>query len=162
MFVCFLKLHKTVVYRLALYEVLSAMEFSAAHIGMVYAVVYSSLTVERTSCYRVRSIVPRCSVHEADVYRVDINTSICSCVFHKNLQILEPLYVVSSLLVSLIVTATLLGINLTQSRAFAGLIEDILCVHTILFPVLVLITAHCRHGNHPLSSSMSKEESCSF
>ena len=64
-------------------------------------------------------------------------------VFHKNLQRLEPLYVVSSLLAPLVLTATLLGINLIQPSQedlvlVCGLKEEI--VYVIIFSVLVLIS----------------------
>ena len=61
-------------------------------------------------------------------------------VFHKNLQRLEPLYVVSSLLVPLVVTAAMLGTNFTRSRLqdACGLRESV--IYEIIFSVLVLIS----------------------
>ena len=74
-------------------------------------------------------------------------------VFHKNLQRLKPLYVVSSLLVSMVVTATLLGENLRSGYPCER--EDI--VYSIIFAVLVLtsLLIVVMHGNHPLSSFLN-------
>ena len=62
-------------------------------------------------------------------------------VFHKNLQKLESLYVVSSLIIPLAVTSTLLGLNFSASRPSLGkacLIDSV--VYSIIFAVLVFIT----------------------
>ena len=140
--VCVLKLHKTLVYRLALYQVLSAMEFSVVCIA---ASVYD-LVIDLNGSYAAGTVLPMfealllSSAFIKLMFTVWIVIHLFAlAVFHKNLQRLEPLYVVSSLLVPLVVTAALLGMNLTPSLQEACvLIADI--VYTIIFSVLVLIS----------------------
>ena len=60
-------------------------------------------------------------------------------VFHKNLQRLERLYVVSSLLIPLAVTIVLLGINLTGCHGYRTYRwEEIIFI--IIFAVLVIVS----------------------
>ena len=62
-------------------------------------------------------------------------------VFHKNLQRLERLYLVSSLLIPLAVTIVLLGINLTGCHGYRTctyLREEIIFI--IIFTVLVIVS----------------------
>ena len=75
-------------------------------------------------------------------------------VFHKNLQSLEPLYVVSSLFVPLVVTAALLGTNLTQSRwqEACGLRE------IILYIIKFLCLSHCSSSSWEPSSVIEHAE----
>ena len=89
--------------------------------------------------------------------------SIHLAVFHKNLQRLERLYVVSAHLIPLAVTIVLLGINLTGCHGNSTYLREEI-IFIIIFAVLVLVSLlmHGRHGNHTLSSSMSKEECRSF
>ena len=167
--VCVLKLHKTLVYRLALYQVLSAMEFSFmwitaaayqlhlfnVHVPYSYNVSYpngsyhldnaingSDLSYDfKPAAVAVFEALLLGSAYIKLMFTVWIVIHLFAlAVFHKNLQRLEPLYVVSSLLVPLIVTAALLGMNLTPSRLqeACGLREEV--VYSILFSVLVLIS----------------------
>ena len=141
-FVCVLKLHKTLVYRLALYQVLSAMGFSVVWIAVGAFTLLSAdnyyNVVNVTSWFEALLLG---SAFIKLMFTVWIVIHLFAlAVFHKNLQRLEPLYVVSSLLVPLIVTATLLGMNLTPSRLqeACGLREEV--VYSIIFSVLVLIS----------------------
>ena len=164
-FVCVLKLHKTLVYRLALYQVLSAMGFSfvwiTAAVYQIRPAAYMNISYSYIDSY------PNGSYHLDNgsyLYPYDKPVAVFEAlllgsafiklmftvwivihlfalaVFHKNLQRLEPLYVVSSLLVPLVVTAALLGMNLTPSRLqeACGLREEV--VYSIIFSVLVLIS----------------------
>ena len=160
-FVCVLKLHKTLVYRLALYQVLSAMEFSVVWIAVgAFALhpahYYHQVNVTSYWYYNNTSYTDHYSEYVdqlAPVFEALLLGStfiklmftvwivihlFALAVFHKNLKRLEPLYVVSSLLVTLIVTATLLVMNLVPSRLQEAcrFREDI--VYTIIFSVLVL------------------------
>ena len=139
-FVCVLKLHKTLVYRLALYQVLSAIEFSVVSSGSVYDFIYDH---ESFQVYVVMEALLLSSAFIKLMFTVWISIHLFAlAVFHKNLQRLEPLYVVSSHLVSMVVTATLLGVNLTPSRiqelGICNLVAN--TVHIIIFTVLVLIS----------------------
>ena len=132
-FVCVLKLHKTLVYRLALYQVLSAIEFSALWITAIVPsgpfIIYQS-TIEALllgSAFIKLMFTVWIVIH-----------LFALAVFHKNLQRLEPLYVVSSLLVPLVVTATLLGVNLTPSSFEICDLMEANIVYIIIFTVLVL------------------------
>ena len=139
-FVCVLKLHKTLVYRLALYQVLSAMEFSVLWITSITVHTYSYNWLNSFAVFEALLLT---SAFIKLMFTMWIVIHLFAlAVFHKNLRRLEPLYVVSSLLVPLVVTAALLGTNLTQSesrfRETCGLKEYILYV--IIFAVLVLIS----------------------
>ena len=133
-FVCVLKLHKTLVYRLALYQVLSAMECSIVWITAA-VLEFASLPHLVSEVLLIGSAFIKLML----IVWIAIHL-FALAVFHKNLQRLEPLYVVSSLLVPLVVTAALLGVNLTQSnlQEACGLSEGV--VYGIVFSVLVLIS----------------------
>ena len=60
-------------------------------------------------------------------------------VFHKNLQRLERLYVVSSLLIPLAVTIVLLGINLTPCHGYRTYLREEI-IFIIIFAVLVIVS----------------------
>ena len=140
--VCKQRLHKTLVYRLAMYQVLSAMEFSIiwiiAAVNQIYPLMSGNHRVSVTPAIVYRLTTDGVIVHQVDVHRLDINTSICSCrVFHKNLQRLELLYVVSSLLIPLAVTIVLLGINLTGCRGHSTYLREEI-IFIVIFAVLVL------------------------
>ena len=143
--VCALKLHKTLVYRLALYQVLSAMEFSVVWItASVCSVVLSTTrpifneTTLISETVNVETIFEALLLGSAFIklmFTVWIVIHLFAlAVFHKNLQRLEPLYVVSSLLVPLVVTAALLGLTLQEACSLMA--ANI--VYTIIFTVLVL------------------------
>ena len=160
-FVCVLKLHKTLVYRLALYQVLSAMEFSVVWITaavycnymymnhMPYSYTYNGTTMSMTSNDSML-VDKHAAMFEALLlgsafiklmFTVWISIHLFAlAVFHKNLQRLEPLYVVSSLLVPMAIATTLLVMNLTPSRwqEACNLREGI--VYTIIFAVLIVIS----------------------
>ena len=166
-FVCVLKLHKTLVYRLALYQVLSAMEFSVVWITAAAPQLRQAYKIESFT-YNVSYLNGSYHLVNVSHFSLDVKPApavvvfealllgsafikliftfwivihlFALAVFHKNLQRLEPLYVVSSLLVPLVVTATLLGVNLTPSslQEACGLIEN--TVYIIIFAVLVLIS----------------------
>ena len=75
--VCKQKLHKTLVYRLATYQVLSAMEFS------ILWIIAGTLTISELENDNTRIVLNALLMHgfivyEADVHRLDIVTSICS------------------------------------------------------------------------------------
>ena len=84
-------------------------------------------------------------------------------VFHKNLQRLERLYVVSSLLIQLAVTIVLLGINLTGCHGNSTYLwEEIMFI--IIFAVLVLVsllmvvmgTIHCHRAYRRRNAVLSE------
>ena len=145
-FVCVLKLHKTPVYRMALYQVLSAVEFSVVWItASVYDLVstYTGANFYESFSVTVQTVFEALLLGSAFIklmFTVWIVIHLFAlAVFHKNLQRLEPLYVVSSLLVPLVVTAALLGVNFTPRLQVACvLIADI--VYTIIFSILVLLS----------------------
>ena len=82
-------------------------------------------------------------VDQADVHRLDIDTSICSAVFHINLQRLERLYMVSSLLIPLSVTIVLVGINLTGCHGNSTYLREEI-IFIIIFELLVLVSCQGR------------------
>ena len=129
--VCKQKLHKTLVYRLALYQVLSAMDFSI--IWMI-----ASLNILFYT-YKVGVVLDSLLMGSSFIklmFTVWISIHLFAlAVFHKNLQRLERLYVVSSLLIPLAVTIVLLGINLTSC---ANNREQIIFI--IIFAVLMLVS----------------------
>ena len=131
--VCVLKLHKTLVYRLALYQVLSAMEFSILWIAVLSQILngsdYSLIVI---NALLLGSMVMKL------MFTVWIVVHLFAlAVFHKKLQRLEPLYVASSLLIPLMVTAVILYIGLAGiTSKYACMFEDIMYI--IVFGVLVL------------------------
>ena len=144
--VCKQKLHKTLVYRLAIYQVLSAMEFSIiwifASINQLY--VYASVT-NATVVGNMRPAIVLYSLLMGSsfiklMFTVWISIHLFAlAVFHRNLQRLERLYVVSSLLIPLAVTIVLLGINLTSCHGNSTYRwEEIIFI--IIFAVLVIVS----------------------
>ena len=132
--VCKQRLHKTLVYRLAMYQILSAMEFS-----ILWIIVYTK------SLYPLKVVIVLDSLLMGSsfiklMFTVWISIHLFAlAVFHKNLQRFERLYVVSSLLIPLAVTIVLLGINLTGcygNRTYPW--EEIIFI--IIFAVLVLVS----------------------
>ena len=129
--VCKQRLHKTLVYRLALYQVLSAMDFSI--IWMIASLSYVFYT------YKDRVVIDALLMGSSFIklmFTVWISIHLFAlAIFHKNLQRLERLYVVSSLLIPLAVTIVLLVINLTGC---ANNREEIIFI--IIFAVLVIVS----------------------
>ena len=116
--VCKQRLHKTLVYRLAMYQVLSAMEFSILWIIAfiyMYAYAFADVTYEVfTATMIVLDSLLMGSSFIKLMFTLWISIHLFAlAVFHKNLQRLERFYVVSSLLIPLAVIIVLLGINLT-------------------------------------------------
>ena len=148
--VCILKLHKTLVYRLAMYQVLSALVFSILWIAEG-ALGIDEFTwrkentnfeyLENTFYAFVINALLLGSMVMKLMFTVWIVVHLFAlAVFHKKLQRLEPLYVASSLLIPLIVTAVILPIGVVSERhiisKYACMIEDIMYI--IVFGVLVL------------------------
>ena len=130
--VCVLKLHKTQIYRLAMYQVLSALVFS-----ILWIVVSINPTV--TLVVVIGALLLGSMVMKL-MFTVWIVIHLFAlAVFHKKLQRLEPLYVASSLLIPLMVTAVILPIGVVEkshiTSKYACMIEDIM--FTIVFGVLV-------------------------
>ena len=103
--VCVLKLHKTLVYRLAMYQVLSAMEFSILWIAQgALQIVWFTGVLDNTSYvyrkntnYVITALLLGSMVMKL-MFTVWIVIHLFAlAVFHKKLQRLEPLYVTSSL-----------------------------------------------------------------
>ena len=139
--VCKQKLHKTLIYRLAMYQVLSAMEFSIIWIiAAIYILVTSrSKKVFMTSAVVLDSLLMGSSFIKL-MFTVWISIHLFAlAVFHKNLQRLERLYVVSSLLIPLAVIIVLLTVNLTHcygDRTYRW--EETIFI--IIFAVLVIVS----------------------
>ena len=139
--VCKQKLHKTLVYRLAMYQVLSAMEFSILWIIAsinIYSYAFAD-EVFMTTMIVLDSLLMGSSFIKL-MFTVWISIHLFAlAVFHRNLQRLERLYVVSSLLIPLAVTIVLLGINLTGCHGYRTYRwEEIIFI--IVFAVLVIIS----------------------
>ena len=155
--VCKQKLHKTLIYRLAMYQVLSAMEFSILWIfKFIIAFCEVSVTPALDSLLMGSSFIKL-------MFTVWISIHLFAlAVFHKNLQRLERLYVVSSLLIPLAVTIVLLGINLTGCHGYRTyrwegiifiIIFAVLVIVSLLMVVMGTILCHraCRRRNALLS-----------
>lgn len=133
------KLHKILVYRLAMYQVLSAMEFSIMWIvSSMY--IFLNLTYEVTmTLAKVLPVLLMGSSFIKLMFAVWISIHLFAlAVFHKNLQRLERLYVVSSLLIPVVVTVVLLCINFFTCGYVTQVHEEY--VYVIVFAVLVLIS----------------------
>ena len=131
--VCKQRLHKTLVYRLAMYQVLSAMEFSIIWI-IASISTFSSLSAVELA---VLNAVLMGSSFIKLMFTVWISMHIFAlAVFHKNLQRLERLYVGSSLLIPLAVTIGLLG---TACYGYSIYKNDQI-IFIIIFAVLVIIS----------------------
>ena len=149
--VCVQKLHKILFYRLALYQVLSAMEFLAIWITQAGYVThklylnsfYNGSTFGSDLAPRAVAVLRTFLVGSAFIttmftFWIAIHL-FALVVFHKNFQRLEPLYVVSSLLVPVVVATTLLVIDLNPLLQEAcGLSLSI--GYTIIFAVMILIS----------------------
>ena len=131
--VCKQKLHKILVYRLAMYQVLSAMEFSI--LWIIESMNFLSLNVAVV----LYSLLMGSSFIKL-MFTVWISIHLFAlAVFHKNLKRLERLYVVSSLLIPLAVTIVLLVINLTGCHGNSTYLwEEIIFI--IIFAVLVIVS----------------------
>ena len=166
--VCKQKLHKTLVYRLAMYQVLSAMEFSiiwiiaASIFILVTFVTPRSKEVFMTSAVVLDSLLMGSSFIKL-MFTVWISIHLFAlAVFHKNLQRLERLYVVSSLLIPLAVIIVLLTVNLRHcygDRTYRWeetifiIIFAVLVIVSLLMVVMGTILCHraCRRRNAVLS-----------
>ena len=147
--VCKKRLHKTLVYRLAMYQVLSAIEFSIiwiitsilllTPININFEISYGAIVDLELAYGAIVALLMGSSFIKL-MFTVWISIHLFAlAVFHKNLQRLERLYVVSSLLVPLVVTIVLLCINLTAcSTNGNGFNEE--SVYIVIFAVLVLIS----------------------
>ena len=134
--VCKQKLHKTLIYRLAMYQVLSAMEFS---ILWILGFIIASYEVSVTPAVVLDSLLMGSSFIKLMI-TVWISIHLFAlAIFHKNLQSLERLYVVSSLLIPLAVTIVLLGINLTGCHGNSTYLKEEI-IFIIIFAVLVLVS----------------------
>ena len=141
--VCKQRLHKTLVYRLAMYQVLSAMEFSIiwiiAAVNQIYPLMPVNHKVSVTPAIVLDSLLMGSSFIKL-MFTVWISMHLFAlAVFHKNLQRLELLYVVSSLLIPLAVTIVLLGINLTDCRGYRTYLREEI-IFIIIFAALVLVS----------------------
>ena len=148
--VCALKLHKKLVYRLAMYQVVSAIEFSILWIvAALYtiAILRFSVTILLFSDHTHQRVVFEALLLGSMVMKVMFTVWImihlfALAVYHKNLQRLEPLYVASSLLIPVMVTVVLLAVGVLTKHymisKYLCLIEDIM--YTITFAVLVVMS----------------------
>ncbi|KAL5517704.1 hypothetical protein EMCRGX_G003307 [Ephydatia muelleri] len=133
--VCKQRLHKTLVYRLAMYQVLSAIEFSILWIIASINILSHSLKVAVV----LDSLLMGSSFIKL-MFTLWISIHLFAlAVFHKNLQRLERLYVASSLLIPLAVTIVLLGINLTGCHGYSTYLREEI-VFIIIFAVLVIVS----------------------
>ena len=154
--VCKQRLHKTLVYRLAMYQVLSAMEFSIIWIIASIRMFYSFSAVELV----VLNAVLTGSSFIKLMFTVWISIHIFAlAVFHKNLQRLERPYMVSSLLIPLAVTIVLLGTacggysTYNNDQIIFFIIFAVLVIVSLLMVVMGTILCHraCRRRNILLS-----------
>ena len=148
--VCKQRLHKTLVYRLAMYQVLSAMEFSILWIIAsiyTYILVFAFTPLSNKETYEVfmapiivlDSLLMGSSFIKL-MFTVWISIHLFAlAVFHRNLQRLERLYVVSSLLVPLAVTIVLLSVNLTHCHGDRTYLREEI-IFIIIFAVLVIVS----------------------
>ena len=145
--VCKQKLHMTLVYRLAMYQVLSAMEFSIIWIIASTCIhTFSPMSNNATDEVSMTPVIVLYSLLMGSsfiklMFTVWISIHLFAlAVFHKNLQRLERLYVVSSLLVPLAVTIVLLTVNLTHCHGNSTYqMEEIIFI--IIYGVLVYVTS---------------------
>ena len=137
--VCKQRLHKTLVYRLAMYQVLSAMEFSI--IWIIASISWlDSLHVSVVELVVLYAVLMGSSFIKL-MFTVWISIHLFAlAVFHKNLQRLERLYVVSSLLIPLAVTIVLLGTNLTGCPAYSTYESEQQIIFIIIFAVLMIVS----------------------
>ena len=158
--VCKQRLYKSLVYRLAMYQILSAMEFSIIWIIASISMNPSQVTVVEQLV--VLHAVLMGSSFIKLMFTVWISIHLFAlAVFHKNLQRLEPLYVVSSLLIPLAVTIGLLGqgtgcivYSTYQSETIIFIIMfAVLVIVSLLMVVMGTILCHraCRRRNILLS-----------
>ena len=136
--VCKQRLHKTLVYRLAMYQVLSAMEFS------IIWIIASISTLPRLYSSVVLIVLNSVLMGSSFIklmFTVWISIHLFAlAVFHKNLQRLERLYVVSSLLIPLAVTIVLLGTYLTGCHHGYSTYKSEQSIFIIIFAVLVIVS----------------------
>ena len=144
--VCVLKLHKILVYRLVLYQVLSAMEFSILWIaegalgidGFTGELDNTSYVYLEKPTFVINALLLGSMVMKL-MFTVWIVIHLFAlAVFHKKLQRLEPLYVASSLIIPLMVTAVIIikGVVVLGEGQIECNIED--TIYIIVFGVLVL------------------------
>ena len=131
--VCKQRLHKTLVYRLAMYQILSAIEFSIIWMIALSTIFSANVDVVLDALLMGSSFIKL-------MFTVWISIHLFAlAVFHKNLQRLERLYVGSSLLIPLAVTIMLLIINLIGCHGNSTyLMEEIIFI--IIFAVLVIVS----------------------
>ena len=130
--VCKQRLHKTLVYRLAMYQILSAMEFS-----IIWIIVFINMFYYISVLELVLYAVLMGSSFIKLMFTVWISIHLFAlAVFHINLQRLERLYVVSSLLIPLAVTIGLLG---TGCRGYS-IYKSEQIIFIIIFAVLVIVS----------------------
>ena len=101
-----LKLHKKLVYRLALYQVIAALVFSVAQMLQIIMVNYqSNPEVYGSICIAIAFFVMYCQWMKL-LFTVWVTFHLfCFALLHKNLKKLEVLYVVTSLLVPAVVAS---------------------------------------------------------
>ena len=141
--VCKQRLHKTLVYRLAMYQVLSAMEFSILWI-IASILVFAETSLSNNEVFMASVIVLDSLLMGSSFIKLMFTVWIsihlfALAVFHKNLQRLERLYVVSSLLIPLTVTIVLLGIYLTGCHGYRTYLREEI-IFIIIFTVLVIVS----------------------
>ena len=154
--VCKQRLHKTLVYRLAMYHILSEMEFSIIWIiaSIILLIFNSFLSAVELA---VLNAVLMGSSFIKLMFTVWKSIHLFAlAVFHTNMQRLERLYVVSSLFIPLAVTIGLLGracrgYSTHQSELIIFII--IFVIVSLLMVVMGTILCHraCRRRNILLS-----------
>ena len=104
--VCYLKLYKKVVYRLALYQVLAALLLATVNVFQIIFINYNkNLTVYRGLC-TFDGWLTVYSLWVELLFAMWVTFHLfCFAVLHKNLKKLEVLYVVTSLLVPAVIAS---------------------------------------------------------
>lgn len=177
--VCILKLHKKLVYRLAIYQVLSALTFSliwiclctyeaaaADHLFPNYTFLYSNASSYVViSPYKIPfvllgSLLLGSAITKA-MFTVWISIHLFAlAVFHRNLKRLERLYVGSSIFVSLLVTIIVMALGyktcVSVDDAVYIAVFGILVAATFLVIVMGIIL--CRRACRRRSASLAEYE----
>ena len=151
-FVCVLKLHRILFYRLALYQVLSAMECTVVWITQA---AYITHKLYLNSYYNGSTFGSYIDLDPKAVAVLGVlfvgSGFICTmltfwiaihlfalAMFHKNLKRLEPLYVVSSVFIPMAIGTMLFVMDLPRLQDACGLTEAI--GYRIIFAVMILIS----------------------
>ena len=117
-----MKLYNKPIYRLALYQVLAGFSLAAAHVGQIFLINHSKISTEGEDGYENLCVAFAFLVLYTQWVKLSVIVWLtvhifCFAVFLKNMKNLEPLYVVTSLLVPAGIAAVPLA---TKKYGLAG------------------------------------------